>query len=300
MTAQLAPSAQGMTTRDARPGRGRRPGRILLLAALVVSTLATLTPFFWTISTSLKRSEDVFGPGSGLIPNPLTLNGYREVFTLVPFAHYFANSVVVAVLVLVGNVLFDTAAAYAFAKLRFPGRSVLFGILLVSLMVPMQVNLIPLYRIMVSLHQTVPALGANTLSGIVLPSIVQVFGIFLMRQYFSTIPDSIIEAARIDGAGELTILRRIVFPIAAPGIATLTIFTFLTTWNDFLWPLIVAGTDSSRTLPVGLALLARKNTVNWPDTMAGAVITAVPMIVIFVLMQRRFIEGLTAGAAKDL
>ena len=280
--------------------RSLPPRRILLYAALVVSSVITLAPFAWTVSTSFKRSEDVFAPGSGLVPRPWSWSGYHDVFTLVPFAHYLANSVIVSLVVVLANIVFDTAAAYAFAKLRFPGRSLWFGVLLVTLMVPMQVNLIPLYRIMVLLHQAVPALGANTLSGIYLPSLVQVFGIFLMRQYFATIPDSILEAARIDGAGELAILRRIVFPLAAPGIATLTIFTFLATWNDFLWPLIVAGTDQSRTLPVGLALLARKNTVNWPDTMAGAVVTALPMIVIFVVMQRRFIEGLTAGVGKDV
>jgi multiple sugar transport system permease protein len=276
------------------------PRRLVLYVVLVLASVATLAPFVWTVSTSFKHSEDVFAPGSGLIPHPWSWSGYRDVFTLVPFARYFTNSVVVSLVVVLANIVFDTAAAYAFAKLKFPGRSLWFGVLLVTLMVPMQVNLIPLYRIMVSLHQSVPALGANTLSGIFLPSLVQVFGIFLMRQYFASIPDSILEAARIDGAGELTILRRIVFPLAAPGIATLTIFTFLATWNDFLWPLIVAGTDESRTLPVGLALLARKNTVNWPDTMAGAVVTALPMIVIFVLMQRRFIEGLTAGVGKDV
>jgi multiple sugar transport system permease protein len=277
----------------------RRLGRVGLYTTLVVSSALTLLPFAWTLSTSFKRSQDVFAPGSGLVPDPWSLDGYRDVFTLVPFAHYFTNSVAVSFVVVLGNIVFDTAAAYAFAKLRFPGRNFWFGALLISLMVPMQVNLIPLYRIMVSLHQSVPALGANTLSGVFLPSLVQAFGIFLMRQFFESIPDSVLEAARIDGAGELTILRRIVVPLAAPGIATLTIFTFLSTWNDFLWPLIVAGSDSSRTLPVGLALLARKSTVNWPDTMAGTVLTALPMIVIFVLMQRRFIEGLTAGASKE-
>src|SRR6185437_4262080 len=113
-------------------------------------------------------------------------------------------------------------------------------------------------------------------------------------------PDSIIEAARLDGAGELTILRRIILPISMPGVANLTIFTFLTAWNDFLWPLLISASDSSRTLPVGLALLSRKNTVNWPDTMAGAVVTAIPMIIAFVVLQRRFVEGLTAGSVKDI
>ena len=165
-------------------------------------------------------------------------------------------------------------------------------------MVPFQVNLIPLYRIMVSLHKFNVHLGVNTYSGIILPGAIQVFGIFLMRQFLQSIPDEVLESARVDGASELKILRSIVLPLAAPGMATLAIFTFLGAWNDFLWPLIVINTDSLRTLPVGLALLQQKNTINWGDTMAGTALAAGPMIVIFLVLQRRFIEGLTAGAVK--
>lgn len=278
----------------------RQPARrVLLYATLVISSIVMLIPFLWTLSTSLKEPQDVFAPGSGLIPHPFTLQGYQDVLTLLPFTTYLRNSVVVTLVIVALNVVFDSVAAYAFAKLRFPGREALFAVLLVTLMIPMQVNLIPLYRMMVRLHQWVPFLGVDTLAGIILPSGVQVFGIFLMRQFFATVPDSILEAARLDGAGEMTILWRVVMPIALPAIATLTIFTLLGAWNDFLWPLLVADSDSSRTLPVGLALLSRKNTVNWPDTMAGAVITAIPMILAFAVLQRRFIEGLTTGSVKE-
>jgi multiple sugar transport system permease protein len=277
-----------------------RRGRAVLYVVLVVTSAAMLVPFLWTLSTSLKRPEDVFAPGQWVIPAPFTLQAYRDVFTLLPFPRYFLNSVIVTGAIVTLNVVFDTSAAYAFAKLRFPGRSAIFGVLLVTLMIPMQVNLIPLYRLMVWFHHYLPWFGVDTLAGIIAPSAVQVFGIFLMRQYFASIPDSIIEAARLDGAGELTILRRIILPIALPGVATLTIFTFLTAWNDFLWPLLISSSDASRTLPVGLALLSRKNTVNWPDTMAGAVVTAIPMIIAFVVLQRRFVEGLTAGSVKDV
>jgi multiple sugar transport system permease protein len=196
------------------------------------------------------------------------------------------------------NIVFDTMAAYAFAKLRFPGRNLLFFLLLLTLMVPFQVNLIPLYRIMVGLHRISPHLGVDSYSGIILPGAIQVFGIFLMRQFLQSIPDEVLESARVDGASEFTILRRIVFPLAAPGMATLAIFTFLGAWNDFLWPLIVINQDNLRTLPVGLALLAQKNTINWGNEMAGTALAAAPMIMIFLLLQRRFIEGLTAGAVK--
>jgi multiple sugar transport system permease protein len=263
---------------------------------LALTSAAMLAPLLWTLGSSLKRPEDVFGVG--LIPDPFTLQGYRDVFTLLPFTEYFRNSVVVTLAIVALNVVFDSMAAYAFAKIRFPGSSMLFGTLLLTLMIPMQVNLIPLYRMMVWVHKIVPWLGVNTLPGIIAPSAVQVFGIFLMRQFFASIPDSIIEAARLDGAGELAVLRRIIVPISLPGLATLTVFTFLTAWNDFLWPLLISSSDSSRTLPVGLALLSRKNTVNWADTMAGAVVTAIPMIAAFVVLQRRFVEGLTAGSVK--
>lgn len=267
---------------------------------LCLACVLLLLPALWTLSTSLKRPQDVFSPGLGLWPAHATLDAYRSVFSLVPFGRYLFNSVVVTLFIVALNVIFDSCAAYAFAKMKFRGQSFMFGLLLVTLMIPMQVNLIPLYRMMVWIHVQIPALGANTLSGIIAPSVVQVFGIFLMRQFFMSIPDSLIEAARLDGASELKILRLIILPISRPGLATLGIFTFLHAWNDFLWPLIVAGSDASRTLPVGLALLSNKNTVNWPETMAASVVTAVPMIIVFILLQRHFIEGLTAGAGKDV
>jgi multiple sugar transport system permease protein len=281
---------------------GRRPAphrlrRSLVYAALITSAVVMLGPFFWTLSTSFKPPADVFASPPKWIPNPFTLQGYRDVLSL-PFPRYLLNSVVVSVSIVALNVVFATMAAYAFAKLHFPGRNALFFVLLLTLMVPFQVNLIPLYRIMVDLHNVSPLIGANTYFGLIAPSAVQVFGIFLMRQFIASIPDAILESARLDGASEWRILRSIVFPIAGPAIATLAIFTFVTAWNDFLWPLIVTNTDSMRTLPVGLATLSRKNTMNWSATMAGAVITVIPMLAVFAVLQRRFVEGLTSGAVK--
>jgi ABC-type glycerol-3-phosphate transport system permease component len=272
--------------------------RTLLYTALIGTSILMIGPFYWALSTSFKPSGDVFASPPKFIPSPWTLTNYRDVFTLLPFGRYLLNSVIVTGAIVGLNVLFDTAAAYAFAKLRFPGRNVLFFLLLITLMIPFQVNLIPLYRIMVALRDFNPNLGVDTYSALILPGAIQVFGIFLMRQFLASIPDDILESARVDGASEFTILARIVFPIALPGMATLAIFTFLGAWNDFLWPLIVTNSDQVRTLPVGLALLARKNTVNWGDAMAGTALAAGPMILVFVVLQRRFIEGLTAGAVK--
>jgi len=276
----------------------RRSIRYLFYGVAIVTSAIMIGPLYWMLATSFKVPSGVFAAPPQWIPSPWTLANYHDVFTLLPFARYFLNSVVVTGAIVVLNIVFDLAAAYAFAKLRFPGRDFLFFTLLITLMVPFQVNLIPLFRIMVSLHQVSPVLGVNTYFGLIAPSAIQVFGIFLLRQFIRSIPDEILDCARVDGASEFAILRKIVFPLAVPGLVTLAIFTFLGAWNDFLWPLLITQTDQMRTLPVGLALLARRQEINWGDTMAGTVITALPMIAVFLVLQRRFIEGLTQGAIK--
>jgi multiple sugar transport system permease protein len=275
------------------------PVRRTLLYVLVIGTsLLMVGPLFWMLSTSFKPAGDVFASPPKWIPNPFILSNYRDVFTLLPFERFFVNSVIVSFSIVALNILFDTMAAYAFAKLTFPGRNLIFFLLLITLMIPFQVNLIPLYRLMVFFHRVNPHLGIDSYPAIIMPSMVQVFGIFLMRQFFQSIPDEVLESARCDGASEFRIIRSIVLPLALPGMATLAIFTFLTAWNDFLWPLLVTSSPAHQTLPVGVALLARKNTINWGDTMAGTVLASFPMIVVFLVLQRRFIEGLTAGAVK--
>jgi multiple sugar transport system permease protein len=279
--------------------RSRRRNRVAKSAFLLMASFLMIAPFLWALSTSFKLPGDVFAYPPRLLPDPFSLNSYRNVTTLIPFPRYLLNSVIVATFIVVLNVTFGTAAAYAFAKLRFPGRDKIFFLLLLTLMVPFQTNLIPLFKMMVELHKIVPALGADTYFGLIAPSAISVFGIFLMRGYLRSIPDEILESARMDGASEWRILRSIVFPLAVPGMATLAIFAFLGAWNDFLWPLIVTSSDEMRTLPVGLALLARRNASDWGTTMAGTIIAAAPLILVFLVLQRRFIEGLTAGAVKD-
>ena len=278
----------------------RRRGRIGKSIFLLAASLLMIAPFLWALSTSLKLPSDVFAYPPRFLPDPFTVNNYQNVITRIPFPRYLLNSTIVTGTIVILNVVFGTAAAYAFAKLRFPGRDAIFFLLLLTLMVPFQVNLIPLYKMMVELHKAIPPLGANTYFGLIAPSAVSVFGIFLMRGFLRSIPDEILESARMDGASEWRVLRSIVYPLAVPGMATLAIFTLLAAWNDFLWPLVVTSSDDMRTLPVGLALLARRNASDWGTTMAGTVITAAPLILIFLLLQRRFIEGLTAGAVKDV
>ncbi len=267
-------------------------GRGLLYLTLISSSLLMMIPFYWMFTTSLKLERFVYASPPQWWPDPLTFIHYTEVFTRIPFPRYFQNSVIVASVTTVGHVFFDTLAAYAFAKLRFPGRDRIFFLLLLGLMVPFQVNLIPLYRIMGALQ------WLDKYAALIVPSLTSIFGIFLMRQYLQSIPDELLDAARIDGCGEFWVFGRIVVPLAMPGVATLVIFTFMDLWNSFLWPRIVTSSETMFTLPVGLAQLQLKNTSNWTQIMAGATLTALPMILIFLLMQRRFIEGMTAGAVK--
>jgi multiple sugar transport system permease protein len=294
------PTAGSKAAGEIRQRRApKHPGRrTLVYAILILTSVAMIGPFYWMLATSFKPAADVFASPPKWIPNPWTLGNYRYIVKYLSFVRYSFNSVFVTGSIVLLNVLFDTAAAYAFAKLRFPGRNLLFFLLLVTLMVPFQVNLIPLFKIMVLLHDLNSRLGVSTYSGLILPGMIQVFGIFLMRQFLQSIPDEVLESARVDGASEFRILRSIVFPVAAPGMATLAIFTFLGAWNDFLWPLIVINDDAHKTLTLGLVGLQAKNTINYGNEMAGTAFTAVPLILVFLLLQRRFIEGLTAGAVK--
>ena len=290
-----------MTAEIVERRRVRHPGRrTLLYVGAIGTSLLMIGPLYWALSTSFKPTADIFASPPKWIPDPWALRNYTDILrsSNLHFDRYFVNSVIVTTAIVSLNAVFDTMAAYAFAKLRFPGRDVIFFLLLITLMIPFQVNLIPLYRLMVFFRDINPHLGIDSYAALIMPTMVQVFGIFLMRQFFQSIPDEVLESARVDGASEFRIIRSVILPLALPGMATLAIFTFLSAWNDFLWPLLVTSTDAHRTLPVGVALTARRNTTNWGDTMAGTVLASFPMIIVFLVLQRRFIEGLTAGAVK--
>jgi multiple sugar transport system permease protein len=266
--------------------------RSLIYLALVVSSVIMVIPFYWTVGTSLKLEEHIFDNPPQWIPSPLTFMHYVNVLTRIPFPRYFLNSVIVTFSIVFAQVFLNTLAAYAFAKLRFPGRDKIFFILLLGLMVPFQVNIIPMYKIMTILKFT------DTYAALIAPSLTSIFGIFLMRQFMMSIPDEILDSARVDGCNEFGVFWRIMLPLCLPGVATLVIFTFMGAWNDFLWPRIVTNSEAMFTLPVGLAQLQAKNTSNQGQIMTGTVLTALPMIIVFLVMQRRFIEGMTAGAVK--
>lgn len=268
-------------------------GRILLYALLISTSIMMIIPFYWSVGTALKLEQNVFASPPQWWPTPATLENFIQVITRIHFFQYFGNSVFVSAVVTLGHVFFDTLAGYAFAKLKFPFRDQIFFIMLLALMVPFQVNLIPVYKIMATFH------WIDTYWALIIPNLTSIFGIFLMRQFMMSIPNELLDAARIDGCNEFGVFRRIVLPLALPGIATLVIFTFMGTWNDFLWPRLVINSSKLFTLPLGLAMLQMKNTSNVAQIMAGTVLTALPMIIVFLFMQRQFIEGMTAGALKE-
>lgn len=270
--------------------RLRRFGLHLLLALLGVLMVG---PLYWLFTSSLKQSADIYTFPPVWWPGSLQWGNYPEAWRAAPFADFFVNS---AVTTAAGTLLEVTNAvltAYAFVYLRFPGKRVLFGVLLSALMVPGHVTLLANYL-------TVADLGwINTYQGIIIPGAASAFGAFLLRQHMLTIPTEIVEAARADGAGHLRILYRVVLPLSRPMLITVTIVSLVGKWNDFIWPLIVTNTDTMRTLPVGLLMLKQADGyVNWGAVMAATVFVVLPVLAVFFVAQRHIVAGLTQGAVK--
>ena len=272
-------------------GRSRRHalqvnGALLLLAAL------SLTPLLWMVSVSLMARGEASHFPPPFLPASATLDSYRELFAGTGIGRNFANSLLVSIAITALSLLLNTMAGYAFAKLRFVGRERLFQLLLAALVVPAQVAMLPLFLLMKQLGLL------NSYWGVIVPGMASVFGIFLVRQYARGIPDELIEAARIDGAGELRIFFQIVLPMLKPVLVTLAIFTFMGAWNDFMWPLIVLTDQEHYTLPVALAALSREHIMDVELMMAGAVVTVLPVLALFLLLQRYYIQGLLLGSVK--
>jgi multiple sugar transport system permease protein len=269
------------------------------VAAAVLHTLLTaglvvmVGPFLWMLLSSFKSEGEIRQRPPTWWPDEPTIAGYTELLGRLDFPSYFVNSVVVAVLTTAGNLLFCAAAGYALAKLRFAGRGALFVVVLGTIMVPSIVILVPLFVLTSNLGLI------NTYAGLVLPFLAQAFGVFLMRQFMLSIPDDLLEAARIDGASELRIFWRIVLPLCRPAMATLGILTFLASWNNFLWPLVAATTEDRYTLPVALALYSvGQNRARYDLLLAGSVLVVVPVLIVFVLLQRHFVRGIATTGLK--
>jgi len=276
------------------PPRARSPvaGRVLLYVLLVAFALLFFTPFVWSISTSFKTLPD--SAFFNLIPDPFTTEAWRSVWNDYDFKRYALNSFFLAAVVTLLNLFLASLGGYAFARLRFPGREVLFVLILGTLMIPDQLRLIPVFVMLTNWHLI------GNFTGYILINLVTAVNLFFMRQYFLTIPRDFEEAAKLDGAGYFKTFWRVMLPLAGPAIAALAILQFQGTWNDFFWPLILFGQGSEHvyTMQLGLAQLTLTYQTLWPQLMAGSLIAIAPILLIFLVFQRFFVSGVTAAGIK--
>ncbi len=265
----------------------------MLLLALALLAVAVVFPFVWMLFTSFKPENDIVKFPPRLVPDDWTTAGYTNIWQRVPFGRFFINSVIFAGGVTIVSLFFDSITAYALSRLNFPGRDIIFVIILVALMLPFQVTFIPVYV-------TVHFFGLlNTFWGLIIPRATNAFGIFMLRQFFSTLPKELDDAARVDGAGEFYIYSRIILRLSGPALATLAIFHFMYNWNDFLWPLLITSSTDMRTLPAGLALFMGQHVVEYAVLMAGAVLALAPLFIAFLFAQKYFVQGIAVSGLKE-
>jgi multiple sugar transport system permease protein len=286
MKSNAAPKQSLGSSKNAERAQQWFVGIILAIGGLLVTI-----PFIWMILSAFKPESEVMQLTPTLLPQEFTLENFYNLFVNMNFALYLKNTLVVVFWSFFGLIL-NAMAGYAFAKFEFKGRNKLFFLVLATMMIPGQVTMIPVYLILNQMHLT------NTMAGIVLPGLVGAFGIFLFRQFMTTIPDELLEAARLDGASELRVFWQIVLPMTKPILAVQGILTFIAGWNSFLWPLIIANDESLYTLSVGLQLLKGQYGGNFALQMAGSTFMVVPIIIIFILFQRYIIDGYTISGIK--
>ncbi|MFE2560067.1 carbohydrate ABC transporter permease [Streptomyces sp. NPDC059352] len=272
----------------------RRPagGLPRALWLFLISVFAGL-PVLWMALTSLQPMEELIGTSARLIPVSVSLDAYHEVITRFPFWEWFGNSVLVAVAVVAGNLVFDTLAAYGLGRIRFRGRQAVLTVMLATLMIPTQVILVPLYLMMRDLG------WIDTYWALIIPFLASPTGIFLLRQHFVTLPVQLDEAAAIDGCGRIRTLWSVLLPSSWAALGTVAALKFMWTWGEFAWPSLVTNNELLRTLPVGLARFQNQFAPRWDLLMAGSVMAAIPVVLGFVLLQRFFVRGLTGGAVKE-
>ncbi|MCI1219622.1 MAG: carbohydrate ABC transporter permease [Bifidobacterium sp.] len=267
--------------------------RGLSYSALTLIAVVWIFPFLWMALGSLKTQREILAKPPKLLPEHATLVNFARWFSELHFGSYFTNSLIVAVITVLGNMVFCSMVGYALAKMNFAGKNILFGAVMVTLMVPSVATFVPLFVIISNMRL------ANTYAALILPFLCQPIGVFLMRQFIAGIPDALMEAARVDGAGELRIFFQIVMPQCGPPLATLSILTFLSSWNNFLWPLVSAQTEEMYTLPVALSLYSTgQNATNYSVLLAGAVLVITPILLLFIFLQRYFIQGVAMTGIK--
>ena len=269
--------------------------KIFSYSVLISGALLMLMPFLFMLSLSFSGEEQIFSYTPKFFPENFTLENYKSVFETVPIKQYFLNSFYIATVTTIGQVFISALAGYAFARLKFRFKEPIFIIILITMMIPPQVNIIPLFFVMRELN------WVDTYQAMILPGMFGGFGVFMMRQYFKMLPKELEDAAKIDGCGTFGIFFRTALPLAAPAVATLGIFTFITTWNAFMWPLIITTSETMRTLPVGLAYLKSgyREVVMWGELTAYCVICCVPVIGLFILGRKYFINDIMSGGVKE-
>jgi len=266
--------------------------RWLLVLFLLVLAIVAVFPFYWLVIGSVMPPAELFASVPRLWPSEFDFSTYRRIFELVPLGRYFVNSVVVSGVTTVIAVIIASAAGYCFARLTFFGQGVLFALILAALMVPSQATMVPLFVMFANWNLL------NSYPGIILPGLVSAFGVFMMTQFFKTLPAEMREAAIVDGADEFRIFSRIYLPLARPAVATLSLFVFMGTWDQLLWPMIVAPAPDMRTLQVGLAFIRQQAPIQ-NQVMAAIVVSTIPVVIAFLLTQKQFIAGIAAGAVKE-
>ena len=287
MVERTDPASAAPRLREKRPLRARSIlARTLIWLLLVAGALIVLVPFVYMLATSLETNAQIGSLTPQFIPQPFEWGNYQSVWQQLPIGRFFINSLIVAVAITSCQVMTASLAAYAFARLRFPGRSALFAVYLATLIIPFQVTLIPNY---ILIHY----MGwHNTYQGMIAPFVSSVFSTFLLRQFFLTLPADLEEAALLDGAGHFAIYSRVVMPLAKPALAALVIFAFLGSWNNFLWPLVVVDTESLKTLPLGIIEFQSQYTIQWNLLMVGASLSLLPVLAVYVVAQRWIVEGI--------
>lgn len=266
---------------------------LIIFIVLLVPLAIMLFPYIYMLSLSLKGDGMLIKQIGDILPKKMTLQNYADVLGSGPFGRYFFNSSLIAIFVVLGNILFGSMVGYAFAKMKFVGKNILFLIVLSTMMIPFQVTLIPVFLLMREFG------WIDTYAALIVPNLVAPMSIFLMRQYISTLPNELIQAAKIDGSTEFGVFWRIIFPLSKPAIGVLVIVQFLGSWNNFMYPLILTNSEEMRTLPLGLALYKGFNAVDWVHLMAASCIATLPVVVIFIIFQKYIIAGMTSGAVKE-
>jgi multiple sugar transport system permease protein len=306
---ELTLEAEGVGGRPADaegiPGRERADRIRTVLTYAVMFTVAALffIPFLWSVSTSFRTIADTV-QGFSLLPRHWTTAGYHDVFYKYHFGRYTVNSAIIALAITASNLFLASLGGYAFARLKFPGREVLFMLVLGTLMIPDQLRLVPIYQMLVNmLPSWVGHLGWQNATftnrnGVILINLVSAASLFLMRQYFLTIPRDLEEAAKLDGAGYFKTYRRVMLPLAGPALAVVCILTFQGSWNGLFWPAVLLQEESQRTIPLGLVYFQTIYTTLWPQLMAASVVAILPVLVLFVLFQRYFVAGVAASGVK--